>query len=303
MSATELHHDLFVYDNDETFADRAERYLLNGLETGQAVMAVVTEPKQELLRETLGAAAGRVSFVDCAEVYTRPEEVLARYDRALRRSLHAGGPGFTVYGEFPTSQTRAGWDRWMTYEGILNLAFANRPAEIMCGYDARAVPDSVLQTAWHNHQHVLTDDWQPSPHYEDPAALARRLTPAAERLHGLKTLPSGDARALRQQLVGELAAAGIFDERARDLVLAVGEAISNAQRYGNGVRWLRAGRVGAGFVCEVSDRGGGFDDPLAGYLPPGARGSEGAGLWVARQLTTRLETFSEHGGFTVRLWI
>jgi anti-sigma regulatory factor (Ser/Thr protein kinase) len=302
VSTAEAHHRLFVYDTDETFADQTERYLLNGLETGQAVLVVISEAKQELLHDALGSAAARIAFADCTAVYTRPELVLARYDGALRRSLYAGGPGFCVYGEFPICDTQAEWDRWMAYEAIVNRVFANRPAEILCGYDTRTVPDAVVQQAWQSHHDVLTDEWQESPHYQDPAVLVRCLTPAPEALHGLKSLPIGEPRALREGLAGELAASGILADRARDLVLAAGEVLSNAQRYGSGVRSLRAGRVGDSFVCEVSDRGSGFDDPLAGYLPPKGRDIEGAGLWVARQLTSRLEVFSEPGGFTVRLW-
>ena len=90
MSAVEAHHDLFVYDSDEQFAGEVERYLLNGLETGQAVLAVATEANRELLQDTLGTDAARISFLDNATVYTRPEAALARYDGALRKSLHTG---------------------------------------------------------------------------------------------------------------------------------------------------------------------------------------------------------------------
>ena len=56
-------------------------------------------------------------------------------------------------------------------------------------------------------------------------------------------------------------------------------------------------------MCEVSDAGGGLDDPLAGYVPPCAPAGNGAGLWVARQLTRRLDLLdSPEGGLTVRLW-
>jgi hypothetical protein len=50
----------------------------------------------------------------------------------------------------------------------------------------------------------------------------------------------------------------------------------------------------------VIDRGGGFDDPAAGYLVP--RAGTGSGLWVARQLAWSLESFHSPRGFTVRLW-
>ena len=79
--------------------------------------------------------------------------------------------------------------------------------------------------------------------------------------------------------------------------------ISNAELYGNGVRGLRVGRVGERYVCEISDRGSGFDDPLAGYLPPSPLVTQGTGLWVARQLTSQLDLFSTPDGLTVRLWM
>jgi hypothetical protein len=63
------------------------------------------------------------------------------------------------------------------------------------------------------------------------------------------------------------------------------------------------GPVGDRFVCEISDNGRGHDDPLAGYLPPRPEATDGAGLWVARQLTSSLNPISSAEGLTVRLWV
>jgi predicted nicotinamide N-methyase len=41
---------------------------------------------------------------------------------------------------------------------------------------------------------------------------------------------------------------------------------------------------------------------LAGYLPPRPGHPGGAGLWVARQMTRRLEMTSSSRGLTTRLW-
>jgi anti-sigma regulatory factor (Ser/Thr protein kinase) len=86
------------------------------------------------------------------------------------------------------------------------------------------------------------------------------------------------------------------------MLVAAREVLSNAERYGNGVRSLRVGTVEGRFVCEVTDAGGGLDDPLAGYVPPRPLGADPAGLWIARQLTSRLELHSADDGLTVRLW-
>ena len=81
------------------------------------------------------------------------------------------------------------------------------------------------------------------------------------------------------------------------------EILANAERHGGGVRQLRAGRVGGQFVLEIADRRGGLDDPLAGYLPPKPDAASGVGLWVARQVTQRLDVIPGADGLTVRLSI
>ena len=64
---------------------------------------------------------------------------------------------------------------------------------------------------------------------------------------------------------------------------------------------VRIGQAQGRFVCEITDRGPGFDDPAAGYLAP--RDGVGSGLWVARQLTWRIEFLRSPRGFTARIWL
>ena len=45
------------------------------------------------------------------------------------------------------------------------------------------------------------------------------------------------------------------------------------------------------------------DDPLAGYLPLHAGYGRGAGLWVVRRMTRRVDMVSSSRGLTTRLWI
>jgi anti-sigma regulatory factor (Ser/Thr protein kinase) len=85
------------------------------------------------------------------------------------------------------------------------------------------------------------------------------------------------------------------------MLLAATEIATNAVDHGGGVEDVRVGRAGGRFVCEIVDRGNGFDDPSAGFLPP--RAGLGSGLWVARQLTWRIEFFRSPRGFTARIWL
>ena len=194
-------------------------------------------------------------------------------------------------------------DTWTLYEALLNPAFAHHPATIVCGFDGREQSDRVVEGAWQTHPTSLDHGWSANEHFHDPTETVRALTPQPEDVSGLRALPADDgARALRLRLQSEMTAADVPDDRAQRMLAAAGEILANAHRHGGGVRGMRVGRVGEHFVCEISDRGPGLDDPLAGHLPPHPGHGGGAGLWVARQATTRLEMLSTERGLTARLW-
>jgi anti-sigma regulatory factor (Ser/Thr protein kinase) len=302
VSVTDIRHDLFVYETDAEIAAQVERFVVAGLETDEAVTVTVSQRKERLLREALGQAADSVSFLGTGDVYSRPEAALATFEATLRKSEEALDAGIRVYGELPICETQAEWNRWMAYESLANRVFARRPVVFMCGYDRRVVPEAVVHQAWQTHRVVHAGVWQLSREYEEPEVLVPSLEPPFEPLPGLRSLPIGDGR-LEDRLADALIANGVPEGRARDLLVAAREVLINADLYGNGVRAFRVGRVGERFVCEIADAGEGFHDPFAGYLPPVLQARDGAGLWVARQLTSQLELHSEPDGLTVRLWI
>lgn len=172
---------------------------------------------------------------------------------------------------------------------------------MVCTYDANAVPDAVLEEMGTTHPEVLGDGWRASEHFQEPRDLVRRLTPQPEPLPQLRSLaPGDDLEWFRERLARELMAAQVPEATALDMLVAGTEVAANAVRHGGGIEEVRAGTAAGRFVCEVVDRGPGFDDPAAGYLVP--RAGAGGGLWVARRLSWRLESFHSPRGFTVRLW-
>jgi anti-sigma regulatory factor (Ser/Thr protein kinase) len=129
-------------------------------------------------------------------------------------------------------------------------------------------------------------------------------TPTPLPLTALHELPtSGEAEGFRECLSAELEAADVPRLEAEDMLVAAGEVLANAHRHGREPVSVRVGRVGDRFACEVSDAGPGIGDPLVGYVPPRPGHVEGAGLWVARQLTRQVELVPSRQGFSVRLWI
>jgi anti-sigma regulatory factor (Ser/Thr protein kinase) len=86
-----------------------------------------------------------------------------------------------------------------------------------------------------------------------------------------------------------------------EMLLAAIEIATNALQHGAGIKDIRVGQAHGRLVCEITDRGPGFDDPAAGYLAP--RADVGSGLWIARQLTWDFEFFHSPSGFTARIWL
>jgi anti-sigma regulatory factor (Ser/Thr protein kinase) len=305
MAGDRLHHDMLVYDSDDQYAERVGTYFEAGFDTGEALVAVPGRATKPLLQAALGSASERVSFHLGEDWYTRPEVAVAAYDTTVRTALRDGATGLRVVAELPFCQSREEWNSWLRYEAIINVALADCPVSVMCTLDSRVVPGHVVDGVRHTHPHVISDRREENPAYRDPAEVLHALRPSPEPLPELHDVPvDGDSQALRAALAEELARAGVAPDDADAMVLAASEVVVNAMRHGNGVRSLRAGSGDGTFVCEISDAGDGLDDPFAGYVPPTAAAAPGAGLWVARQLTRRLDLVrAPGGGLTARLWI
>jgi anti-sigma regulatory factor (Ser/Thr protein kinase) len=295
-----LRHHAFVYDSDEQYVAGTAAFLKDGLAAGEAAIVANTRDGLAMMRDALGRDADLVGFVDVSATYTRPARAVARYYGTLLEQLRRA-PSVRAVANGQFGATPAEWQEWMAYEAITNLAYSHLPAWVVCAYDANRLPDPVIDIALRTHPQLLDDGWRPSDHFEDPRALARRLTPVPEPLRDLRSFSAHDVEGFRERLARELMTEQVPEAKALEMLVAGTEIAANAVTHGQGIEEVRVGRVEGRFVCEVIDRGTGFDDPAAGYLAP--REGTGTGLWVARQLAWRLEPFHSPKGFTVRIWL
>jgi anti-sigma regulatory factor (Ser/Thr protein kinase) len=295
-----LRHHAFVYEHDDEYVTSSVAFLRDGLEAGEACMVGNTRDGLAIMRDALGPDAERVAFFDVGSLYTRPARAIATYYGAFREQLRTA-PAVRAVASGQFGPTREDWEEWTSYEAITNLAYAHLPVWVVCAYNSSKLPDTLVEAVLQTHPEVLGDGWQASDHFEDPRELVRRLTPAPESLPDLRSFsPGNDLERFREKLAGELRAEEVPEAKALDTLIAGTEVASNAVLHGGGIEEVRVGRAAGRFVCEVVDRGSGFDDPMAGYLAP--RDETACGLWVARQLTRTLEWFHSAHGFTVRLW-
>jgi len=299
---TALRHNALVYESKDEYLAHAVPFLRAGIEAGEGAIVAHAKPGLAMMREALGHEAARVTFIDVGGAYTRPAQTLAAYHKIyveqLRKTRTLRAVADVQFGPDPNE-----WDLWTGYEAVFNRSFGHLPAWVLCSYDANGTPDPIIEGVWQTHPEVVAgDSWNSSDLYEDPDQLLRRITPAPDPLTGLRAIPFGrGAEDLREQLARELASDTLSEAQTLDLLLAVTEIANNAMQHGGGIQEVRVGRAGGRFVCEIVDRGDGFDDPAAGYLAP--RAGIGTGLWVARQLTWRIEFFHSPTGFTTRIWL
>jgi anti-sigma regulatory factor (Ser/Thr protein kinase) len=299
-----MRHDLFPYEDDDQMVGKMAPFLESGLADGEAVVVILDRRKLELLADALESDAGPISYIDGDAFYTRPEAALAGYDRRVRQFLREGASAVRAFAELPRCETEPEWNSWIAYEAIVNRALAHHPFWVTCGYDRREMPEPLLEGGFETHQHVLSDDREHNSHYHAPERVVSARTPTPAPLPDLHELPlTSEPRRLREHLAAELETAGVSEHEAENMLIAAGEVFANARRHGGETMSVRVGRLEDRFVCEVSDAGPGIDDPLVGFMPPQPGQAEGAGLWVARQLTRRLEVVRSPQGSSVRLWV
>lgn len=289
-----------MYESDDEYLARSVGFLKEGLDSGDACLVGNTRDGNAMMREALGGDADRVTFYDVGTFYSRPARSLAVYNRTFLEQLR-GAPSVRAVASGQFGPTPFEWNEWAAYEALTNLAYPDLPVWVVCAYDANRTPEPALAAVLQTHPEVLDGDWRASEHYEDPREIVRRLTPEPKPLSGLRSWSTGeDLERFREQMARELIAEDVPGSTALSMLVASTEIAANAQRHGGGIEEVRTGSADGRFVCEVIDRGRGFDDPAAGYIAP--RRGRGSGLWVARQLSWRLEAFSSSRGFTVRLW-
>ncbi len=115
----------------------------------------------------------------------------------------------------------------------------------------------------------------------------------------------------RETVAAHAAAAGMPDDRANDVMLAVHELVANAVRHGGGTGRIRMRTTRDTLIAQVSDpgpasRNGHRHDGTPGSYPSGAAGQAqlgpclpGHGLWLVRRVAAHVSTVSGPAGTQV----
>jgi anti-sigma regulatory factor (Ser/Thr protein kinase) len=299
-------HDAFVYATDDDYVETLAPLMAAASAVGDLLVAVVPGHRAALLRAVLGPVADEVTWIEAGEWYRRPVRTIADYERTLQQ-MPPGTAAFVV-GEVQFGATELDWLAWTRYEAVLNRALERHPARVVCPYDVRALPSTVVDDARRTHRHVLERaERRPSDAYVEPEELLRHLAPGAASPAGAPDVDLCLDRSVREGRRAFTAVAttwGLPAARAQELSVAVSEVLTNAVVHGGGRAWLRIWCRDEGLTCVVEDHGAGSDDALLGYLPPAPGAMGGFGLWLTRQLfDDTVLGRSPRGGLLVRLTV
>jgi anti-sigma regulatory factor (Ser/Thr protein kinase) len=300
-------HRAVLYESSGDLAASVLPFLRQGLEAGEAVAAFVQEENVGALREGLSPAERKVvAVVSSDESYRHPARALAGLHGLLHDHVEEGR-GARVVGEQPLAhlpeekvaelcRVDAAFDAVCAFPGV----------QVVCPYNARTLPPSLIERVQRSHGTLMADGgWVGNPAYEPPEALLcedRARTVLSEPPPWAAELRAPESPSQARRFVADHLATVGADGGAdvEDLLLAVGEVVANAFEHATAER-VRAWRTGSRMVCEVHDRGPGIADVLAGYRQPEITWVKGRGLWLAHQLTDRVEIQTASDGTTVRL--
>jgi len=299
-----LVHAAAIYGSDEAFLAMVVPFLRAGVGAGEPTLLRVEPHRRQLVCNAIGDPSG-LTLLPEDGWGDHPILALGHNDGLFRRHLDDGAGRVRILTDVPIAGPGASWSGWARYEAVMNHVFGQLPLLAVCPYDTRSSPAEVLDDVERTHRWLLTADGADqaaNPRFVEPDAfLAERdgvevdpLELDRPDLELADPTPSAGRAA-----VAALARTTALDrETAENLVFAASEIVTNAVVHGRPPVVLRAWGALDRIVVAVTDHGPGPADPFSGYL----RDAGGAlGLWLARQLCSRVTMVRQPAAFTVRI--
>ena len=297
-------HEAFFYADRDEFMDGTLGFIRESVAAEEPILVVLSAEKLDALQTELGGDADRVLFADMEEVGINPrgsspawQDFVAGHARDDRQARGVGEPIWAARSPAELAECQR-------HEALLNVAFADPAFWLLCPYDTAALDERVVEQARRNHpfvrEHCVPEV---SASFPGVDALVGPFDDPLPEPPADAVFMTFDERSLAEarSLVASYAThAGLTEERAAELVLAVHEVAANSVAHGDGRGTLGLWHDTTGVVCEVRDRGR-VADPLVGRTRPVLNGERGRGLWIANQLCELVQLRSFATETVVRL--
>jgi anti-sigma regulatory factor (Ser/Thr protein kinase) len=298
-------HPALLYSSAEEYVDGVAPFVRAGLDAGDPVLVAVPGPNLDLLRDHLGADAGRVLWRDMQVDGKNPGRIIPGVLLAFAEAN--AGRRVRIVGEpIWAGRTTIEYPACAQHEALINAVFTGRDAAILCPYDVAGLDRAAVADAYRTHP-VMADvggRWT-SPGYDDPIRVAAGFNlplPDPPDTAATMTVSLATLRAVRRFVGDHASRAGLPADLVADLVLAVNELTTNTVEHTvGGTGTLSIWTADRALVCQVHDAGH-IANPLAGRLPATLPGREsGHGLLMVNQLCDLVRVHTQPGTTTVRV--
>ena len=288
LLGTDFHHEALLYRGLDDYVAGTKVFIEDGLDADEPVMVAVPKANLDAIREGLIADdAARVRFVDMGALGSNPHRIIPEV-RGWVDAQQEGPVRFIGEPIWPGRRQCEAVEA-TRHEALINLAFSDTAATILCPYDADRLTDAVLTDAHRTHPTIVCGaDRLPSPSY-DGHALGLAPEPLKLAPADAVVLPvTHDLSVLRRELASHAARSRLSPARIDDLVLAVTEAATNTLVHADEAGVVRLWGDEGHLVAEVAARGE-IRDPLAGRHAPHGDELGGRGLWLVNQVCDLVE--------------
>jgi anti-sigma regulatory factor (Ser/Thr protein kinase) len=297
-----LRHIAFFYRDPAEYQAQILRFARDGLARGEPLFIALPGDAARAVAGQLPAGSqdsGDLLCSDNTDMARNPAriipEVRAFFDQhAGQRVRVVGEPAWP-------GRSPAEFCEVIRHEALVNLAFSDAPATLLCPYDAARLTPAAISGAEHTHPEQIGGDGRVTA--AEAMAAAGQVPTEYDR--PLPPPPSGaaaldyetDLAPVRRLVESHARRTGLAADRVADLVLAVNEIAANTLAHTTSGGLLRVWHDQAEMLCHVQDQGW-IADPLAGRVKRSPDG-RGHGLFLVNQVCDLVELRTGPGGTTV----
>jgi anti-sigma regulatory factor (Ser/Thr protein kinase) len=298
-----VHPALFYADPAEYLAGTVP-FIQAGLAADEPVAVAVPGENLERLQAALGTDAGRVQWHDMRVAGRNPGRIIPGVLLAFA-AAHRGRPVRIIGEPIWAGRSAIEYPACAQHEALINAAFTDRHATILCPYDTGRLDPAWIDDAYRTHPVVWTPTgrWD-SRHYTDPVTAAAGFNqPLPDPPAHAATIAVDFAAlpAIRRFVAAQGRAAGLPDERVIDLTIAVSELAANTIEHTAGQGILAVWTDDRQVICQLTDTGH-LTDPLAGRIPvPPDQPTGGRGLILTNQVCDLVRIHTEPDATTIRV--
>ncbi len=303
-TAEVFQHIALLYCDDDEYVTVCAAFVEEALARGDPALVAVPRRGGDLIRERLGPKSAAVAFRDMSVAGRNPGRIIP----GVLLAFAAAHPGrrVRIIGESIWSgRSSVEYPACAAHDALINVAFAGRPATVLCPYDVSRLDPAVIADA--HRTHPLVRDGAGSragPAYADPLETAAAFDlplpqpPCDAATYVFSEV--GELPKVRAFLASQAASAGLGARRTTELLIAVNELATNTTEHTRGPGMLTVWAEGGSLVCQLDDTGQ-LADPLAGRVPPPDNATHGRGLLVVNELADLVRIHRHASGTGFRL--